>query len=99
MIYKPQKPEVAYQQIAPQSDPAQSFSLLPTTPVDFSSLQMQPGTPFMLDASGLGPQIDPTTVAAGYGRKTPKLARPDIYGGAAGYQPNLTQGNGGFSNG
>ncbi len=85
---------------APQPQPQvnyQNYSMLPSAPMPEMIAQGQ-SSPFMIDASGLGPQMDPTTIAAGYGRKTPRGLRPNPYAMGAGYQPNLTfGGEGGFN--
>lgn len=92
MLAKPQQE----QRPQPQMN-YQNYSLLPSTPVP-EMLQQGQGSPFMIDATGLGPQMDPTTIAAGYGRKTRRGVRPNPYAIGAGYQPNLTfNNNGGFN--
>lgn len=77
---RPTSPRVNYQ----------NYSLLPSAPMPEMASQPQ-SSPFMIDATGLGPQMDPTTIAAGYGRKTRRGVRPNPYSLAAsrGYQGGL----------
>ena len=51
------------------------------------------GSPYTIDPTGGGqPQMDPSTIAAGYGRKTATLQRPNIYAPPGGYQAGLVPG-------
>lgn len=51
------------------------------------------GSPYTIDPTGGGqPQMDPSTIAAGYGRKTAQLQRPNIYAPPGGYQAGLVPG-------
>jgi hypothetical protein len=58
-----------------------------------SSAPPSTGSPYTIDPTGGGqPQMDPSTIAAGYGRKTAQLQRPNIYAPPGGYQAGLVPG-------
>ena len=51
------------------------------------------GSSYTIDPTGGGqPQMDPSTIAAGYGRKTAQIQRPNIYAPPGGYQAGLVPG-------